>query len=207
MNKRVLILTVISLLIISCKSETKKETEKTIKTVVKKAPLFSLKNATNFIGWTAYKTTKKIGVKGQFKEVNITANGEGNSIKEAINGTEFSIPVSSIFTKDENRDFKIRKFFFGVMDNSELLSGKLSINNDTKGEAEIKMNGVTQKVPFTYTINNKAFYMSATINIEDWKASKALSSLNKACKDLHKGPDGVSKTWNEVTLNISSTFN
>lgn len=207
MKKLAVALTVISLLVVGCKSEAKKETKETVKTTVEKSKPFSLKNASNVIGWTAYKTTKKVGVKGEFKKVNITANGEGNNVKEAINGTEFSIPVSSIFTKDESRDFKIRKFFFGVMDNTELLSGKLSLEDDTKGQAEIKMNGVSKKVPFTYTIKDKTFSMSATINIEDWNATKALSSLNEACKDLHKGADGVSKTWSEVALNISSTFN
>jgi hypothetical protein len=33
-----------------------------------------------------------------------------------------------------------------------------------------------------------------------------LASLNKVCEALHTGSDGVSKTWSEVTLNITSEF-
>ena len=196
-----LLITIISFQFSSCKKEEKKETVKT-----EKEATFSVEKALNTINFTAYKTTDKVGVKGQFKKVNVIANGKGNSIKEAINNTEFSIPVSSIFTKDESRDFKIRKFFFGVMDKTSLLSGKLILEDDSKGTAEIIMNGVTEKLSFEYKIEGKTFTMNAVMNLNNWKAESALNSLNEACKELHKGADGVSKTWNEVAINITSTF-
>jgi hypothetical protein len=62
-------------------------------------------------------------VKGKFTIVVVTSGGEGNSVKEAINNGEFSIPISSIFTSDSSRDYKIRKFFFGVMDNTNYYQG------------------------------------------------------------------------------------
>ena len=132
--------------------------------------------------------------------------GEGTSVKEAINNTEFSIPISSLMTKDTGRDYKIQTFFFGVMENTELLSGKLTITDDANGIAEIKMNSITKAVPFTYTIVDKTFSMTSTMDVSNWKATKALASLNKICELLHTGADGVSKTWSEVSLNITSTF-
>lgn len=191
----------------SCKSDAKKEKQKeTTPTTVKKTAAFSLQNAQNSIVWFAYKTTDKIAVKGEFKKVNITSGGEGNTAKEAINNAHFSIPVSSIFTKDTSRDFKIRKFFFGVMDKTELLSGKLVLESDTNGYATITMNNTSKNLPFTYTLEGKVFKLKATMKISDWKAEKALEALNLACKDLHTGDDGVSKTWDEVALEITSTF-
>jgi len=192
----------------ACKSETKKEEIKeSVKTEVKKSTAaFVVTNAKNEINFTAYKTTEKIGVGGAFKKVDVLAGGEGNSVKEAIHNTEFSIPVSSLATKDSSRDYKIKKFFFGIMDNTKLLSGKLMLNDDTNGTAKITMNGETKDVPFTYTIVDNTFNMQATIDINTWNASAALASLNKVCEDLHKGADGVSKTWSEVALNITSTF-
>lgn len=187
----------------SCKSE-KKEANKEEKKVSTAA--FVLSKAKNSVEWVAYKTTEKIPVKGKFKKVNITSGGEGNTVKEAINNVEFSIPVSSIFTSDTSRDYKIRKFFFGIMEATELLSGKLVIEDDTTGYAEITMNGLTEKLPFTYEINEKEFKMSATMDVLNWNAKQSVDSLNKACKDLHKGLDGVTKTWSEVAINISSTF-
>ena len=188
----------------ACKSETKKTVPKV--EAKKSAAAFSVSNAKNQINFTAYKTSAKVGVGGEFKKVDVLSGGEGNSIKEAINNTEFSIPVSSIFTKDTSRDFKIRKFFFGIMDNTKLLSGKLVISDATNGIATIKMNGVEQNVPFTYTIADKSFNMKAIMDVNNWNASAALASLNTACLELHKGADGVSKTWSEVALNITTTF-
>lgn len=192
--------------LVSCKSEQKKETsvEKASKPAVKQA--FVLQDAENKINWTAYKTTEKVPVNGEFKKVTVTANGQGKTIKEAVNNAEFSIPVSSIFTNNSGRDFKIKKFFFGVMENTVLLSGKLIIENDSIGYADIKMNGLTKKLPFTYSINEKVFSLKGNLKITDWNASQALESLNEVCNDLHKGSDGVSKTWDEVAINITSTF-
>ncbi len=191
----------------SCKKEASKSTEqKEAPTTEKKQAAFSLENADNTISWTAYKTTDKVPVKGQFKKVNITSGGKGDNAKDAINNAEFSVPVSSIFTNDSSRDFKIRKFFFGVMDKTELLSGKLVLENDSLGYTDITMNGVTKKLPFNYTLNGKTFSLKAAMKISDWKAEKALDSLNAVCKDLHKGADGVSKTWDDVAIEITTVF-
>jgi hypothetical protein len=208
--KRVLILSSLVLITFSfsfCKSEKKKDVENQYKVEAKKSRFtFSLESAKNEINFIAYKTTDKVPVGGQFKKVDIITGGEGNSIKEAIHNTDFSIPVSSLFTKNTSRDYKIKKFFFGIMDNTKLLSGKLVIENDSIGTASIKMNGVTEKVLFTYTIEATTFSMKATMDITKWNAVEALNSLNTVCRDLHKGEDGVSKTWSDVALNIKSTF-
>lgn len=204
-------ISIISFLIIAtafnfsaCKGESKKEPSKV--EVKKSKAAFSIENASNDINFIAYKTTDKVGVNGWFKKVNVISGGEGNSVSEAINNTEFSIPVSSLYTKDSSRDFKIKKSFFGIMTNTKLLSGKLMLTDDASGIAKITMNGETKDVPFSYTIVDKVFNMKATMDINNWNAGTALASLNKICEELHKGADGVSKTWSEVTLNITSTF-
>lgn len=203
--KKLLILTLllgVSVQFTSCKSEEKK---KSVKKELKVAD-FSLKTAKNSIDWVAYKTTEKLPVKGKFKKVTITKNGEGNTAKEAINNTEFTIPVSSIFTADVTRDSKLKQFFFGVMDNTKLLSGKLNLSDNTNGIASITMNGVTADLPFTYTLEGKEFKLNATMNLDNWNAQNAIDSLNVVCKELHKAADGISKTWNEVAINITSVF-
>lgn len=186
----------------ACKSDKKKEDKKE---VVKKAA-FSLKNAKNSVNWRAYKTTKKVGVKGSFTQINITAGGNGNSIKEAVNNAEFSIPVSSIFSANEERDAKIVTSFFGAMKDTELLSGRFEIKTDSTGYVLIKMNGIIERLPFDYKIKDKQFSLETEMNIANWKALSAIASLNKVCGDLHKGADGVSMTWEEVGLQVSSVF-
>lgn len=208
--KRVIILSlllVVSLNFSSCKSEKSTDKSEKRKVEVKKSKSkFSLENANNEINFVAYKTTDKVPVGGQFKKVDISQGGEGNSIKEAIHNAEFSIPVSSLFTQNASRDYKIKKFFFGFMDNTKLLSGKLVLENDSVGYANIKMNGITDKVSFLYRIKANTFSMNATMDVANWNALDAINSINTVCKELHKGADGVSKTWSEVALNIKSSF-
>lgn len=207
-NRITLCILVVTFGLLSCKSESEKEKSKSnTETVTKKeAAAFSVTNAKNDITFTAYKTTEKVGVKGEFKKINITSGGEGNSVKEAMNGAIFSIPISSLATKDSSRDYKIQNFFFGVMTNTQAITGRLKLTDDTNGTAKITMNGETKDVPFTYTITDKVFNMQSVIDVNTWNAGAALAKLNEVCKVLHTGADGVSKTWSEVALNITSTF-
>jgi len=205
--KKNLLVSLLLVAILSCKTEKKVNPIKEIKVEAPKSTAeFSIEKASKQINFTAYKTSDKIPVGGQFKKVNVLSGGEGNTVKEAIHNTEFSIPVSSLFTQNSSRDYKIKKFFFGIMDNTKLLSGKLLLTDTTNGVVEIKMNGVSQKVPFKYSIVDRVFNMKASMDVNNWNASKALASLNNVCLDLHRGADGISITWSEVTLNITTIF-
>jgi len=205
--KKNLLVSLLLVAFLSCKTEKKVNPIKEIKVEAPKSTAeFSIEKASKQINFTAYKTSDKIPVGGQFKKVNVLSGGEGNTVKEAIHNTEFSIPVSSLFTQNSSRDYKIKKFFFGIMDNTKLLSGKLLLTDTTNGVVEIKMNGVSQKVPFKYSIVDRVFNMKASMDMNNWNASKALASLNNVCLDLHRGADGISITWSEVTLNITTIF-
>ena len=186
----------------SCGSEKKEEDkEKKASTAA-----FVLSDAKSKVEWTAYKFTEKSPVKGQFRKVNITEGGEGNTVKEAINNAKFSIPISSVFTMNTDRDYKIKKFFFGIMKDPELLSGVLEIENDTLGYANLTMNEISNKLPFKYTIEGKKFSMTTRMDVLNWNAQSSIDSLNAICKDLHKGLDGISKLWSEVAINVNTTF-
>ena len=43
--------------------------------------------------------------------------------------------------------------------------------------------------------------INASMDLNNWQAQVALESLNQACLELHRGADGVSKTWDEVIIN------
>ncbi|WP_225034783.1 YceI family protein [Winogradskyella sp. SM1960] len=190
----------ISLVLSSCKQEkkeadTKETTENTIKYIVKS-------EATN-VKWTAYKTTDKVPVAGEFATLNFE-DKEGATPEAALNNLEFSIPVSSLFTMDDIRDEKLKNSFFGVMLNPEFLTGKIKYANEAYS-AEVTMNGVTKDLPLEVNITDeRRVSMKATMNLEDWDALGALESLNKVCFDLHKGADGVSKTWEDVAIEVST---
>lgn len=201
---RISLVLIVCLSIISCKKEQKKVVEQSEETVID----YTLNINTAKISWTAYKTTDKIAVKGEFTKIDISNNSKtSKTTSEVINETEFSIPVSSVFSNNEVRDNKLKQFFFGVMDATELLTGKVSIDGNENGTLTVTMNSITNTVPFTYTITDKEFSLVGIMNLNDWNGQQAVDSLNKACLNLHKAADSISKTWNEVKINASISFN
>ena len=172
------------------------ETENTV-------PTFSLIKDSTKVAFTAYKTTDKVAVGGVFKTLNITNVGEGETALEALNNTEFSIPVSSLFTNDvtETRDDKIIAFFFQAMENTEFISGVFHVSPENACSLEVVLNGKTDTIALALTENSEtSLSFDGVMNLENWDALSAVASLNKACEALHTGADGVSKTWSEVAV-------
>jgi len=198
-------LTLLALTIIftsACKNDIKEEKKSNEKEEVSEV-MFVVKPEGTSVKWTAYKTTEKKPVNGEFAILNFDAK-KGATPQDALNNLEFSIPVNSLFTKDEVRDSKLKASFFGAMLNTELISGKIKVT-DNKYVASITMNGATNDLPLDVSIlEERRVKMNGVLNLKDWNALDALTSLNKVCFDLHKGPDGVSKTWENVAIEINT---
>jgi hypothetical protein len=182
----------------SCKKTTKKS--------VPQSKQYSVDPFLTAINWTAYKTTDKVPVSGKFTLLTLENQNKGNSMVEALNGTKFSIPVSSIYSNNEARDYKLKTLFFGVMKNTNFLSGTLYITDNTSGYADFSMNGIIEKLPFTYIIEGDKILLTAVMNTDSWQAQSAIASINSACLELHKGADGISKTWSDVAVRIEVYF-
>lgn len=167
------------------------------------AGTYSLINDSTKVSFVAYKTTGKVPVGGQFTKINISNTSAGETALDALNGAQFSIPVSSLFTNDptETRDPKILASFFEVMENTELISGVFKVAEDKTCSVDVTLNGNTANIPLEYTSDNDTrFSFDGVMNLEDWDALDAVASLNKACEALHTGMDGVSKTWSDVAV-------
>lgn len=194
MKKLALLTLSIFFIAVSCKKEAKKE----------EAPKFSVIPETITVNWTGYKTSDKIAVKGKFEKVEISNSKEAATAIEAINGTEFNLPVSSLASGDATRDTKLKTLFFAVMDATASLTGTVNLEADGKGTVNLKMNGITKAVPVTYIISDQIVELHGSLDIvNDFKADAALASIHKACEVLHTGADGVSKTWSEVAIDAA----
>ncbi|WP_154856889.1 YceI family protein [Cyclobacterium xiamenense] len=164
---------------------------------------YSLVQDSTKVSFVAYKTTDKVPVGGQFTAISIADLGSGDTALEAMDGTEFSIPVSSLFTNDPTgtRDPKILEFFFGFLDNTELISGVFKVGPDKQAAIDVTLNGKTESIPLTYTVENDSkFVFDGVMELANWDALGAVASINKACEALHTGADGISKTWSEVAV-------
>jgi polyisoprenoid-binding protein YceI len=203
MKKIALLALTLSLLTISCKKEDKEATTEEIKTE-EVAGLKIVSDSTK-IGWVAYKTTEKVGVKGAFTKIEIENTQSGDTAEKVLEGATFSIPVSSLFTDNEVRDGKLKSIFFAALKNTEMIGGAINFR-EGKCFLTLTLNDVTKQMEVPYTYTNKLFSLNSSINLEDFGGQTALKAINTACYDLHKGPDGVSKTWSDVAINGSVLF-
>ena len=166
----------------------------------------SFLGAQTSIKWTAYKTTDKLGVKGTFQENIVSNDASATKLEDIINSTNFKIPTSTVYTGNDPRDILIKTYFFGAMMNTDTIYGSFSSAKDGKGLVAIKMNDVEFKNNFTYTFENDSLKINASLLLDNWNGYTALSSLHEQCFDKHTGPDGVSKTWPDVDLEIITIF-
>lgn len=159
------------------------------------------------IEWTAYKTSEKVAVKGTF--TNLTLNetlGDEDPLK-VLTGSSFDIPVISVNSQNPERDKRINDNFFGAMANTSSISGVIKSFDTGDGSVSIniKLNDVTRELKAKYKLSSEGLLsIDATLNMDNFNAQDAIASLNKACGDLHKGADGVSKLWPEVTLHVET---
>jgi hypothetical protein len=181
----------------SCKKKVKSET-KSIEN------LLSVDAKTTIVNWTAYKTTSKVPVKGQFSDLIIENPIKASTSMEALNGLKFSIPIRSLITNDTIRDGKLKKFFFGTLKNTNLITGTISMDTETSGSVTITMNGISQVLPIVCNISEQTVAIEALMNLDNWKAQAAIEALNAACKDLHTGDDGITKTWSDVKIEVTA---
>lgn len=168
--------------------------------------LYSINTQKSTIGWTAFKFTNKTGVKGNFNAVKILNPHKGKTIGETLVNSKFAIPVNSIFSNNEDRDNKLKDLFFGSMKNTSFILGKFKSIEKNKGTVTLTFNSQTHTIPFTYTIVGNELKLKSTLDLKDWGAQNALQKLHAACEFLHKGEDGISKTWDVVDLDININF-
>jgi len=188
------LVTIFALFLFSCAKE--KKTDETLKSDAS----YSVDGDNSTVQWIGYKTTDKVAVKGTFKEIHILEMNSGSTAAASLEGLEFEIPVSSIYSKDTIRDGKLKRLFFGVMENTLNLKGKFSVKDASNGNIALSMNGVTKELPFTYEMSKDTIMINATMDLNIWETQNALASIHQACLALHTGADGVSKTWDEVGL-------
>ena len=202
-------LIVLLLLGVSCHDYPKKESpiqpvKQQARSVLKERSLVS-----KSLTFTAYKTTKKIGVSGSFKEI-ITKNDVhkvSGTLPEALNKIEFEIPISSLSTNNPIRDSTVLVSFFKKIQNSKI-SGSFKGFQGKMGIAMVMLNfnGITQQLPVEFTSDQKTVRFNGLLDLSKWGALSALESINNSCFDLHKGPDGISKTWQEIKIEGQVSF-
>jgi polyisoprenoid-binding protein YceI len=154
------------------------------------------------INWTAFKTPKKVGVRGSFSKFKIKTK-KATTIDELLMGATFEIETDSVNTKDKARDAKIFTFFFKTMTKGTKITGKVTKIEGRNVHVDLTLNGVTKSVVLaakndesknTTTLNGK-------IDVTEFGMKSNLAALTEACKALHEGV-----TWPDVVIELEANI-
>lgn len=155
------------------------------------------------VEWTGYKYTEKAAVKGQLKTIKASIKGRPRTLEQLLLATSFEVDSLSVDSGDAARDSNLREHFFKLM-KSPKITGKILSYKDNVAQVELMLNGVSQQVPFTVTKEGAMISATGEIDILNFSMQPSLKKINEICFELHKGKDGVSKTWNQVNLLIKA---
>lgn len=157
------------------------------------------------VKWTAFKTPTKIGVNGTFNDV-VFKFGKPNvaqSFESQLNNATATIDIMKVNTANEGRDETIRKNFFDKFSKKDPIkvTFKDVIEGKNKGTilAIVRMNGKTNKVPMQFEIVDKKLVAKGVIDLSEFSAESARSSLQAAVAELHEG-----LTWSQVEIALEA---
>ncbi|WP_345986543.1 YceI family protein [Sulfurimonas sp. HSL-1656] len=151
------------------------------------------------VNWTAFKTPMKAGVNGTFRSVVYKGAAKAASLTELLKGAKVMIQTNNVESGNAGRDAKLVQFFFNQMDGQMLEAQILAVDEAAKIVlVEVIMNGKGLNVPMAYSFEKGVFSAKGVIDLGDFKALDALTSINRACYDLHAG-----KTWQDVNIGFA----
>jgi polyisoprenoid-binding protein YceI len=170
---------------------------------LKPVSCYAYKQGSVKVEWTAYKFTEKTGVKGTFKTISTRFTTPPQSEDEMLLATTFEIDSLSVDSGNAARDMNVSQNFFKLMI-APKITGRIKGIKDGKAIVELKMNDVTRLVDFKYEKKDGKILATSSIDILDFSMQPSLKKINEVCYELHKGKDGISKTWSTIDLSISA---
>jgi hypothetical protein len=174
---------------------------------------FELDPSSVQVSWTAFKTTEKVAVKGSLKEVKVqNARRASTTVPQALSQLKARVAITgegSSQSGNPARDTTLYRHFFKHLAGQGGIRGQVvsAQGGPESGELRLRLvvSGKQREVPFKYTRTaDGVFLAKGAIDILDFGAKKAFEDIHGACENLHRGADGISKTWSEVEVEIAA---
>lgn len=206
MKKSIFYFATLTLLLTACSGDADKDAT-TQEDVAIKTCTYNYDASSSKLEWIAYKTTEKVAVKGTFNTIKMSETVASQKPLDVLRNASFEIPIATVNSSNPERDKKISTSFFGAMINTMKIVGEIKFLDNMEVRMNVKLNDVIREITGSYSISETGYFtMDASLDLANFKAEDAVKSLNTVCGELHKGPDGISKLWNEVTLRFETAL-
>ena len=145
------------------------------------------------VTWEAFKTPLKIGVKGGFGTIRLSAKPD-ETIDGLLEGARVVIDTDSIDSNDRQRDRKLVRYFFKTQ-SVETITARIEGVQKDRIDTAITLNNTTRTVPMRLKREDENLTAEGVIDLGDFGLLPSLSRLTEACREPHKG-----KTWQDVRI-------
>lgn len=165
---------------------------------------YNLVEESHKVNWTGFKYTEKTGVSGTFSQVNIKSK-EADSLQGLLKSIEFEVDTNSVDSGNIARDMTLMKTVFAFLSIPQTIKGSITAANDKELAVKMSFNKIMD-AKFSYTAKDGLITADGVINLTRNGLLRSYDAVKEACKVLHTGEDGVSKTWPDVELKLSVNY-
>ncbi|WP_205435958.1 YceI family protein [Helicobacter suis] len=156
------------------------------------------------MGFTAFKTAKKVGVNGSFDHVAYRFGKDTSSIAHMLDKASATIDVSHVNLNDPVKTKNVKEAFFDLFKDKTL---KVIFRNVVAGDgqgsilASVRMNGKSVKVPMSYHITNKELVATGVLDILEFGLQNEFAKLAAQCHAQHE-----KLTWSQVEITFKAAL-
>lgn len=151
--------------------------------------------------FTGYKFTEKAGVSGTFKEIKWSYNSQAKNLEQLLSSASAKIDSFSIEAGKKARNVNITNGLFKNWGGRHIEASLQDIDlENNKLNLVLKIGELTKTVAMNIQRENKTVKLTGTMDLLKLGFSDAFEKLSKICGPVHKGKDGVRKTWPTVDL-------
>ncbi len=152
------------------------------------------------VEWIAFESPDKVGIRGSFDTLNFEAQQKRDDCAFSyFTMATVHIDTSSVKTQNQERDKTLVKAFFKHMIEGDYIDAIIKRVDLDKQElsVEITMNDVSQSIYMPYTFDQKRLKAHGRIDLVNFLASPALSSINEVSSHKGKG-----KVWSDIDVSF-----
>ena len=201
-----------ALVFFSCNNNNTQETQQ--ENIISKGDFYQFDVENTKVIWNGFKTNDKLKVVGYFEEFGCDREDQQfSSIDELVNGLQFSIKSSSSVSGDPIRDKNLKDYFFKYLTEDFVINGTLAqpindsidVSFDVFGQTKTLRFGCQYNIVPDSSNSDCMIEIRGSIDLESqFGGLQAFNAISKKCHDLHKGADGISKTWKQVDVLIKA---
>lgn len=153
------------------------------------------------VKWVSYKTMAKIGVGGNFSQINLhIQNTNTSTLKAMLEGATVDLNLKHLDAHMTLKNSNIVKFFTSGLGDKKISTKIISVDEKSLS-IEITLNKITQTIPMKYSLKDSHILATGVIDALDFNLVPALRVLNKNVSG-HKN-----KGWNDISISFNMPYN